>query len=156
MRRIYLIILGLSFASYIKCQTVSDSTILKKQYDFDNYSISIEKFTISKKDLIFTKGTAKFKTIIKKALKEDLNFAGHCIFLFWGCGTCCQQSAIIDTKTKKVVPGPNSVTGFICFPNSRLLIANPKDSEIGDFVLKKMEIYIWENDTLKLIKTQDW
>lgn len=97
-----------------------------------------------------------FKTQIIYALNEKINFAWHCIFLFWGCGTDCQQSVIIDTKTKRVNFGPNAATGFIYFPDSRLLVSNPKDNDAEDYVLKKTEIYIWENDSLKLLKVQDW
>src|SRR4051794_36605838 len=103
MKRICLIVCSLTIiliSSY--GQTTLKTKSPKTNYEFEKYSIKIEKFKISDKNLIYINGTNKFKTIIKDALKDTINFAGHCIFVFWGCGTSCQQSAIIDTKTKKV------------------------------------------------------
>jgi hypothetical protein len=156
MRKIYLIVLALSYAFNITGQTRSDSIHLRNEYGFDKYKTMQEQFKISDKELIFAKGTKNFNTRIKAALKENVNFAGHCIFLYWGCGMECQQSAIIDTKTKKVIFGPNAPTGFIYYPDSRLLVSNPKDTGAADIVLKKTYIYIWENDSLKLLRTQEW
>lgn len=156
MRKYYLIIWIFVCALDTFGHMNSDSILIFKKYGFDKYKVTLQKFKLSEKQLVYTNGTDKFKTQISYAINEKINFAGHCIFLFWGCGTGCQQSAIIDTKTKKAIFGPNAATGFIYFPNSRLLVSNPKDNDVEDFVLKRTEMYIWENDSLKLLKTQEW
>ncbi len=153
--RILLIFYLVCIALKIEAQTPNDSE-LRKKYGFDNYIVIVDKYSLSEKDLKYTKGTKEFKTRIKDALKGEINFAGHCIFLEWGCGTGCQQSAIIDLKSKKVIFGPNSTTGYIYYPNSSLLIANPIDKDAPDYVLKKAEIFLWTSDTLKFQKSIDW
>jgi len=156
MRQFYLIILIIICSLSALGQSNSDSIDCYKEYGFDKYEIVPQYSKLSDKELVFSNGTDQFKTRIKDALNNGVNFAGHCIFLFWGCGTSCQQSAIIDTKTKKVDFGPSAATGFIYFPNSRLLVSNPKDTDAADFIAKETKIYIWENDSLKLLQTQDW
>lgn len=156
MKQLYLIIWTLICSLSALGQSNSDSTLFYKEYGFEKYAVVPQNSKLADSELVFANGTDKFKTRIKYALNEKVNFAGHCIFLFWGCGTSCQQSAIIDAKTKKVDFGPSAATGFIYFPNSRLLVSNPKDTDAGDFIVKKTVIYIWENDSLKLLKTQIW
>ena len=156
MRELYLIIWILVCSINASGQTNCDSIFTSEGNNFDNYLVIPQNYNLTYNDLILTDGTNRFKTRIKDALNEGINFAGSCIFLFWGCGTSCQQSAIIDTKTKKVIFGPNAATGFIYYPNSRLLVSNPKDSLADDFILKESEFYIWEDDSLKLLKTQKW
>lgn len=55
-----------------------------------------------------------------------INFAGKYSVVEWGCGSGCQDGAIVDADTGHVypVPGP-MVSGFEARKNSRLLIQNP-------------------------------
>lgn len=133
----------------------TDSSIIQQNYDFNKYPASIVKYKITAKGLKFTDGTAYFKTRIVAALKGNINFAGYCIFTSWGCGAPCQQSAIINTKTKKVIAGPASEAGYSFYPNSNLLISNPEiPSEPNS--LRKTEIYLFESDSLRLLEIRDW
>jgi hypothetical protein len=43
-----------------------------------------------------------FRTNLRNAAKEGVNFAGHYILTTWGCGTNCSQSAIIDARNGRV------------------------------------------------------
>ena len=43
-----------------------------------------------------------FRTNLRNAAKEGVNFAGRYVLTGWGCGTNCSQWAIIDGSTGKV------------------------------------------------------
>jgi hypothetical protein len=61
-----------------------------------------------------------------------VNFAGHYVVLHWGCGTDCQQLAIVDASTGIVhVPPALSEQLFEVRPDSRLLITNPPAETAG-------------------------
>ncbi|HJS01214.1 MAG TPA: hypothetical protein VJ780_09790 [Flavobacterium sp.] len=71
----------------------------------------------------------QFKTRIKNDYKiKEMNFAGHYSFIFWGCGSPCQTSVIVDVKTGKVYDGPTAAIGYDYHKDSKLLIVNPKDT----------------------------
>ncbi len=128
----------------------------KEDYSFRKYPVNVEIIKIVSKSLIFGEKTYRFKTKIINALKDRPNFAGHCIVVEWGCGTSCQQSAIINLKTKKVSFGPNSSTGFIYYPNSKLLISNPVAKDTPDYISKEISLYLMKDEKLKLLKTIEY
>lgn len=71
----------------------------------------------------------QFRTIITEAYKEKgLNFGGHYCFAYWGCGSDCQISILVDLRTGIVYEGPDSGSRYIFRKDSRLLIADPPDS----------------------------
>lgn len=43
-----------------------------------------------------------FRTRLTEARAGGVNFAGHYIFSYWGCGTNCLVGAVIDAKTGRV------------------------------------------------------
>ena len=47
-----------------------------------------------------------FSTQLTKAAKEPPNFAGHYRIVFWGCGSLCSASAVVDLQTGSVFPPP--------------------------------------------------
>ena len=103
-----------------------------------------------------------FRTRLRQANKNGVNFAGQFIFTTWGCGTSCVQGAIIDTKTG-VVYFPEEL-GVMTFgnlgdadipldynKNSKLLIlkgrvGGDEDSELGTYYL------VWEGTKFKQVK----
>ena len=92
----------------------------------------------------------KFKTTITETYKkEGINFAGHYCFVFWGCGSPCQSSIIIDAITGKIYNGLNAALGYNFKIDSRMIIVNPTDSSgyYLDCPYCKPEIYIF--DTIK-------
>lgn len=44
----------------------------------------------------------QFRTRIREAATQPLNFAGHYVLAMWGCGMECVSYAIIDAKTGAV------------------------------------------------------
>jgi hypothetical protein len=85
---------------------------LNKKLDFSNYEYK-KMFITRTQEEVSSKG---------------VNFAGHFCFVYWGCGSPCQMSAVVDMKTGKVYNGINASNGYEYRKDSRLLIVNPPDS----------------------------
>ena len=101
-------------------------------------------------DLKSNKGANYFRTILREAYNADTaNFAGHYTFVFWGCGSPCQSSMLIDRKTGKIYDAPEASLGYDFRANSRMLIVNPTDSDgfYDDCAFCKPIIYIFDERT---------
>jgi hypothetical protein len=97
------------------------------------------------------KWARQYRTVITESYKEKgLNFGGHYCFAYWGCGSNCQISVLIDSRTGIVYEGPDSGNGYIFRKDSRLLIADPPDS--AGFYSRnnrgEPRVYVW-NETQK-------
>lgn len=103
-----------------------------------------------------------YRTIIKstyynsKSMKiwhgaTGLNFAGHYCFVYWGCGSNCQDSAVVDLITGIVYPGITASLGYNIKRNSKLIIVNP-DGDSTDCAFCKSEYWLWNNIKKKFIK----
>lgn len=66
-----------------------------------------------------------FRTRLRDGYKDSVNFAGNYCFVDWGCGSGCQQSAVIDARTGIIYKGPDASLGYDFKTDSRLLIVNP-------------------------------
>ena len=66
------------------------------------YAVRVEKKKNVKVNLRSHKNANMFRTNLRNAAKEGVNFAGHYILTTWGCGTNCSQSAIIDARNGRV------------------------------------------------------
>ena len=86
--------------------------------------------------------------------EKGLNFAGHYSFVYWGCGSACKLSAVVDLKTGKVYNGPAGGIGYSFKKDSKILIVNQLDT--ADFYYKNRiwqpEQYVWTNDRFVEIK----
>jgi len=69
---------------------------------FTQYAAKVEKIKNVKVNLKSHKNANMFRTNLRNAAKEGVNFAGHYILTTWGCGTNCSQSAVIDARNGKV------------------------------------------------------
>ena len=69
---------------------------------FTQYAVKVEKTRNIRVNLKSHKNANMFRTNLRTAAKEGVNFAGHYILTTWGCGTNCSDSGIIDTRTGKV------------------------------------------------------
>lgn len=124
---------------------------------FKQYPVAVSKNnSFSKHKFHFSKEANRFKTKIQQAQNQSPNFAGNCILVEWGCGTGCQQSAIIDLQDGKIILGPSSSTGFLFKRDSRLLVVNPKDEEAMDYINKTSQYYLWEHHSLKYLRSELW
>jgi hypothetical protein len=104
---------------------------------FTQYSARVENIRNVKVNLRSHKSANMFRTNLRNAAKEGVNFAGHFILTTWGCGTNCTQSAIIDARNGRVffpdqLEGagfgfcdlPDNTEPLVYKANSRLLILN--------------------------------
>ena len=69
---------------------------------FRQYAVKTETNKNVKVNLKSHKNANRFRTNLRNAAKEKVNFAGHYILTTWGCGTNCTQSAIIDVRNGEV------------------------------------------------------
>ena len=71
----------------------------------------------------------KLQTRLVEGAKKGPNFAGHYTVVMWGCGTECQQIAVVEARTG-IVAFAEFMTrlGAQFRIDSNLLIANPPDA----------------------------
>ena len=135
-----------------------DSTIDKNKINYSSIKfepyISFNDFPAIKHsiiknislDLKSLKEANEFRTRLKEAFKTDkINFAGHYTFVFWGCGSPCKISMIIDRLTGKIYESPTSSLGYEFKPDSRMLIVNPPNENgfYDDCIYCKPIIYVF-------------
>src|ERR1700690_2174595 len=103
-----------------------------------------------------------YRTELRRQAAEGPNFAGHYKIAIWGCGSSCQQFAIVDSQTGRVYfpPELSSVTyvnwhgddvGLQFRLDSRLLVVHSSPEEqpkVGTFY------YVWQTNTLRLIRSE--
>lgn len=73
-----------------------------KMPTFAQYAVKVETIKNVKVNLKSHKNANMFRTNLRNAAKDGVNFAGHFILTTWGCGTGCSQTAIIDARSGKV------------------------------------------------------
>ena len=100
---------------------------------FKQYSVKVEKIKNVRVNLKSHKNANTFRTNLRNAAKEGVNFAGHYILTTWGCGTNCSQSAIIDARNGRVffpeqLEGAGS--GFCDLPDDAEPIVARADSRL--------------------------
>jgi hypothetical protein len=99
---------------------------------FADYGARVEKIRSVNVDLKSHKNARMFRTSLRNAAKEGVNFAGHFILTGWGCGTNCSQWAIIDARNGRVFfPSEFAGVGFgFCdLPKNAMPADGPKMTE---------------------------
>jgi|GEM_PF-4408196 len=67
-----------------------------------------------------------YRSFIRTSVARGVNYAGHYVVAEWGCGTNCQDHAIIDAKTGKIVMmGLKSNFSIDYRKDSTLLVVDP-------------------------------
>jgi len=135
----------------------SVSYSLSAQQPFEHYKTRIYKGPLAK--LVFAHNPVgkMYRTIItdtyyykpymvKGRKRTGMNFAGHYCFVWWGCGSNCQNSAIVDTKTGIIYPGVTAALGYKFERDSRLLVINP-GSTANDCAFCEQQFWVWEEHT---------
>ena len=84
--------------------------LAQKTPTFSQYTVPVEKIRSITVD-ISTRSARMYRTNLRNAAKEGVNFAGHYIVTTWGCGTNCQVGAIIDARNGRVY-FPAQLAGF--------------------------------------------
>lgn len=102
---------------------------------FAQYSVKVEKIRNITVDLKSHKNARMFRTNLRNAAKEGVNFAGRYILTGWGCGTNCSEWAIIDARNGRVFfPREFQGVGFgFCdLPSNGMPRDAPKTSDDSD------------------------
>lgn len=90
-----------------------------------------------------------FTNAISDAVKGGPNFAGHFVIAEWGCGTNCQDHAIVDVITGNIVAyGIPSERGLSFNVGSSLIMTNPSAEIPSSDALTKLsfdEQLYWYN-----------
>jgi hypothetical protein len=92
-------------------------------------SVKVKSITV---DLKSHKDARMFRTNLRNAAKQGVNFAGHFVLTGWGCGTNCSQWAIIDARNGKVYfpkELAGAASGFCELPKDSLPSDAPKQEE---------------------------
>ncbi|WP_298309130.1 hypothetical protein [Flavobacterium sp.] len=96
--------------------------------NFSDFKVEIQNVK-AKIDLNSNELGREFRTAIRTDYENPKSlFAGHYSFSYWGCGSPCQMSVIIDRKTGKIYDSPTASLGYEFRNDSRMLIVNPPDS----------------------------
>jgi hypothetical protein len=123
------------------------------KYNFKDYNVKISKISKNVKlDFDSNEDAKYFRSLLnEKNINSNINFAGHYIFVYWGCGSNSKASMIIDKIDGKIYDAPTSSLGFDFHKDSRMLIVNPpnNDKNYIDCIYCKPEIYLF-NEVLKL------
>ena len=118
---------------------------------FDDYKVSrIDHKRHAELNLNSNKFARNFRTRLREGYSADTaNFAGHYTFVYWGCGSPCQSSLLIDRQTGKVYDSPCASLGYDFRVDSRMLIVNPPDTNgfYDDCFYCKPIIYIFDEKT---------
>ncbi len=72
---------------------------------------------------------ATFRTKISEGASGGSTFAGHYAVAEWGCGSECQNYAVVDSVTGAIIAyGFGSTEGALYTKESRLLVTNPPEA----------------------------
>jgi hypothetical protein len=127
---------------------------------FEQYKVS-EKFTGKPAaPVLRTKMQRTFRTMIRDAVQNGVNFAGHYTLAEWGCGAGCVSMAVVDDKTGATFDGPFKLLGFdLSYDyggeeqlefrlDSRLIVVRgcPEEKDCGTYH------YEWADGKFKLLR----
>jgi len=130
----------------------------RSKYKFSNFLVPVYKGKLALPNFKTDTDAYSFRTQIRTQCKEaGVNFAGHYTIVKWGCGSPCQQVAIVDRINGKIyfskLPEINNEIAFElkCRPDSRMLIINSDlldqhKGYVNCSSVGKVEIIEWAND----------
>ncbi|AOY88285.1 hypothetical protein BKP64_08975 [Marinobacter salinus] len=126
------------------------SKFLPETVDFSDFTVEISAHAFRRVDFNSHPGAIGFKHRFNFLEGRRANFAGHYLLLYWGCGTGCQQFAIVDVKTGQVFMNEGWSTSLgVCYrADSALLITNPGASES---MRVDSGYYQWDGEQLNLL-----
>jgi hypothetical protein len=144
----------------------------KKTPTFAQYGVSVRTARAKPPNLKSHKDARLFRTNLRNAAKNGINFAGHYALTYWGCGSSCGVGAIVDLHDGTVFfpkqlngvwaqewPDSKMIPFGFC-KNSRLLILYGylPDDYNGDRVKYGYHYFVWNGSRLKHVKfvAKDW
>ena len=94
----------------------------------------------------------QFRTRLTEGAKHGPNFAGVYTVVEWGCGTNCQQVAVINARTGRVSDWLTTELGSNYQIDSMLFIENPDTEECSSLEWCKTKYYRLEKGKLVSLK----
>lgn len=91
--------LGGSVLSWPDCGTKGVPT-------FEQFPVSTVYRGTLHPPLLRTPLERRYRTRIREAVREGVNFAGHYVLAKWGCGTGCYKFAVVDAVTGVIFDPP--------------------------------------------------
>ena len=123
-----------------------------KNYHINNQIKTPIKFLLKKSRI----KKHRFRTRIRYAINQGINFAGYAILAQWGCGSSCQSGVIINVQTGDILPLPTASFGYLFKKDSMLLIVNPflkeEYTKGRHNIYKPPHYYIYKNGRLHALK----
>jgi hypothetical protein len=87
-----------------ECRLVKASDLVDAQAPtFVSYPVIREKVANPKLDLNSNPVARRYRTVLRLAMPEGPNFAGHYRLVHWGCGTSCAMFAVVNLRTGRVI-----------------------------------------------------
>lgn len=122
---------------------ISSSGVFKKfalKSQFNNFKVDrIHKGRLASPNFNTDSNSRQFITKIKEGCKEKgVNFAGHYTIVEWGCGTSCQEMAIVDRISGQIIFSQvpfdtvDGHSGISYQVDSRMLIVNTETLSESD------------------------
>ncbi len=100
-------------------------------YNFSNFKVKVYKGRQADPDFKTDPPAYKFRTQIKNQCKsQGINFAGHFTIAHWGCGSSCEEIAVIDRINGKIFYSnliklsKSAFFSFKCEANSKMIVMN--------------------------------
>jgi hypothetical protein len=130
-------------------------------YSFERYKLTPEQLqtgTVSDWDTPYNSSTFPNYDLRAKIAPTyfagSINFAGHFTVVSWECGRKCQEHAVVDTKTGRIIKtGLRSQYGADFKLNSLVLVLNPYSTMLEPAPGTATQFYILdEHDTRPVLK----
>ncbi|NJO17300.1 MAG: hypothetical protein HC877_16615 [Thioploca sp.] len=159
---------GMTCAEQCPSETIEPSIMLPRFEDFP----AVERYTgpIAAPKLKSHPKAWEYRTRLREAAADGVNFAGRYILASWGCGSSCRDSWIIDAKTGKVYSNP-FIYGITSYPpfnefnyvgghpeglnwgvdfrsDSRLLLITGTPEHLG-VSMKTLSALLWDGHAVK-------
>lgn len=97
---------------------------LNPNYDFDKYKVKVYNGKLAEPDFNSNPEAKRYITRIKEGCEKGINFAGKYTLVIWGCGSPCQNGAIVNRINGKIYAGYFSAFGSEFKKDSRMIILN--------------------------------
>jgi hypothetical protein len=135
----------------------------KLPHKFSNFKVSVYSGRLAPPNFKTDPAAFLYRAQIRNQCKtQGINFAGHFTLTHWGCGSECEQIAIVDRVTGKIFFSNlfslwDSVFFTVkCQPGSKMLIINDwlLDDLKGYLVCSetwKLAIVMWDNSKFKFL-----
>jgi len=135
-----------------------------REPQFTDYPAAVASHGKSVAPKLQTPGQRRFRTVIRDWVNKGPNFAGHYTIAEWGCGTGCEQIAVVNNQSGDVHEGPfgslpkalvclggnvdEDKTGIVYRLNSSLFVVRgcPNDKGCGTYY------YMWTGTQFKLLR----